>query len=151
MLPEKEPSILYLHTTAIKHITPHITLLMWTGLSRVSLTSMYQTLRYFTGIATCFQLFVCTCNAEPHAQQRASSVVQARLWLFYHVKRHRLVFGYRRFGITYRSRLQCKAVQENHSILEDGTDRLSRKVGNIPRLKDCTPPHCHFLLVFGSK
>jgi hypothetical protein len=45
--------------------------------------------------------------------------------LFRDFTQRRLVVCCRRFGTTYRSRLQ-----ESSFILEDGTDRLSRNVGN---------------------
>jgi len=113
-----------------------------------------KTPRYFTGIATCLQPFICiwqhwtshTTNCRFHT----SSAVHGSLSLFWDVTQPTLAVIYRRFGTTYRSCLQGQAVQEGNSTLEDGNDRLSRKVCNIPGLRDgknfCT---ASFSLSFG--
>jgi hypothetical protein len=54
--------------------------------------------------------------------------------LFWDVTQHRLVVSYRRFDITYWFHLQVSSVTGriflDYLTLEDGTDMMSRNVGN---------------------
>jgi hypothetical protein len=59
---------------------------------------------------------------------QASAAMMMRSALFWGVTQGRVVILYRRFGTTYRSRLQGSR-NSDFLTLEDGTDTLSRNVG----------------------
>jgi len=62
--------------------------------------------------------------------------------LFWDVTQRRLVVSYQRFGTTYRSHLQGSSSQ---TPLKDGTNTLSRNVGNYqPTLRNIPEERrCH--------
>jgi hypothetical protein len=82
------------------------------------------------------------------------TLICMRSSLFWDVTQRRLVVSYRRFGTSYRSQLQgsiFKGRTVDWLIHEDGTDRLSRNVGNYQYTLRYIPEEriCH-LYVDGS-